>query len=585
MSRPVIILGMHRSGTSCLTGSLEEAGLHLGAVNEKSRCNEKGTRENLAFMELNDEVLASQNAAWDNPPTERIHWRRDHKVWCKHLIEATAHKRIWGFKDPRTIFTLDGWLEVMPDVRLVATFRDPFAVAQSLSKRNGFSTQKGLDLWRAYNQRLLSICNEYDVSVINYDWSPSRYRAGLDAVCAAVELDRPERGFTFFETQLRKNASVRHTDLPPPLRTIHRRLRWEARRTMRTMQRSAHPKSRAPASLKGAVGASEENGTVQDEKRLNEMLHAHSVRLFPKNTGANKYRISGVASRCDWVLLSDRFEPHIELRRQTDRRAPRHIFLSLRNPFHALEYFAEEVLPQLTSSFVLVSGSEDITLPDQMDKRWPAFNARQRSAIARIVHHPLLKRWFAENLVDRSHPRFEPLPTGLVFEDNDAPPAIPIPMPPPLCDRPLRILCGHRMRAASQWKVRKSVTAIAQKEWAEWCTVLESEVSTEEYLHQISQHAFVLCVEGGGVDPSPKAWQAILYGAIPIIRRNALSSAYEQLPVAFVERWAAGEITREKLSAWRREIAPAHDNPASRRDILNRLSLDYWWAKIQAAMR
>lgn len=36
----------------------------------------------------------------------------------------------------------------------------------------------------------------------------------------------------------------------------------------------------------------------------------------------------------------------------------------------------------------------------------------------------------------------------------------------------------------------------------------------------MQSHAFVLCAEGGGVDPSPKAWQAILHGAIPIIRRD-----------------------------------------------------------------
>ena len=42
----VIVLGMHRSGTSLLTGSLEAAGLHLGEVNNAARYNPKGNKEN-----------------------------------------------------------------------------------------------------------------------------------------------------------------------------------------------------------------------------------------------------------------------------------------------------------------------------------------------------------------------------------------------------------------------------------------------------------------------------------------------------------------------------------------------------------
>jgi len=46
ISPPILILGMHRSGTSCLAGCLEEAGLYLGDVNLKAGFNKKGNREN-----------------------------------------------------------------------------------------------------------------------------------------------------------------------------------------------------------------------------------------------------------------------------------------------------------------------------------------------------------------------------------------------------------------------------------------------------------------------------------------------------------------------------------------------------------
>jgi|GEM_PF-498461 len=233
MSRAIIILGMHRSGTSCLTGSLEEAGLRLGKVNEFSKCNEKGTRENLSFMELNDKVLAAHRASWDNPPPGPVRWLPEHLEEGRRLIDATAGGPVWGFKDPRTLFTLNGWLELLPDAHFIATFRNPYAVAQSLQKRNGFPIDRGLALWRGYNEQLLSVCAEQDIFLISFDWSPLRYERGLEAVCRKFELTKPNEGFEFFETNLRRNESPPYGTMPPALRMIHRRLGAAARRSMR----------------------------------------------------------------------------------------------------------------------------------------------------------------------------------------------------------------------------------------------------------------------------------------------------------------------------------------------------------------
>lgn len=55
---PVTVLEMHRSGTSCLAGCLEDAGLFPGEVSRAAPFNKKGNNENLAVMEFTDEVLA-----------------------------------------------------------------------------------------------------------------------------------------------------------------------------------------------------------------------------------------------------------------------------------------------------------------------------------------------------------------------------------------------------------------------------------------------------------------------------------------------------------------------------------------------
>ena len=242
MPRTIIILGMHRSGTSCLTGSLQEAGLHLGEVNQKSRCNDKGTRENQGFMDINDAVLNSAGASWDNPPAQPVPWSDEQKLWRERLIDETAQEAVWGFKDPRTVLLLESWLDALPDAHLIATVRDPYAVAQSLNKRNDIPIEKGLALWRAYNEHLLAACQKHDITMINYDWSPSLYREGLETICTTVGLSRPPSGFQFYETKLRRNESTSHQELPAPLRLMHRRLRSAARQTLeKSRRRSTAP--------------------------------------------------------------------------------------------------------------------------------------------------------------------------------------------------------------------------------------------------------------------------------------------------------------------------------------------------------
>ena len=69
--RVITVLGMHRSGTSSLVGSLEEAGLPLGDVRDTGGdSNEKGHREPGELIALHDDVLITSGGAWHLPPAE-----------------------------------------------------------------------------------------------------------------------------------------------------------------------------------------------------------------------------------------------------------------------------------------------------------------------------------------------------------------------------------------------------------------------------------------------------------------------------------------------------------------------------------
>ena len=69
--RPIVMLGMHRSGTSVLAGSLHEAGLALNDVVTQAPHNRKGNRESRAIMFMQEDLLKCNGGAWDDPPQDR----------------------------------------------------------------------------------------------------------------------------------------------------------------------------------------------------------------------------------------------------------------------------------------------------------------------------------------------------------------------------------------------------------------------------------------------------------------------------------------------------------------------------------
>lgn len=197
------VIGMHRSGTSCLAGTLQQRGLFLGEVSESNANNPKGNRENARVIQLNDDVLENSDGAWHRPP-ESLRWTRAHRRVRDQIIEdfdAGGHQS-WGFKDPRTLLTLPFWREALPDLAFAGTFRHPLLVVASLQKRNNMPTEIALGLWRAYNLLLLEIIGQNDWPLLSFDVPASVYEldvrraittlgiAGIDPVADSAFLDK-----------------------------------------------------------------------------------------------------------------------------------------------------------------------------------------------------------------------------------------------------------------------------------------------------------------------------------------------------------------------------------------------------------
>jgi len=218
-----IILGMHRSGTSCLAGSLEQAGVFLGGVNKTAPHNAKGNQENLAIMDLHNAILQASGGDWDAPP-EVVEWHAEHRLRRDEIIATYPSDEIWGFKDPRTLLTLEGWLEAMPSARIIGTFRHPNAVAQSLHARNRFTREKSVALWTNYNTRLLRYQRQLGFDLACFDWPPVTYHQRLNDIFARLSLSQLSLADSFFEANLRVNHAVPDSKLPKDAAEIYQAL-------------------------------------------------------------------------------------------------------------------------------------------------------------------------------------------------------------------------------------------------------------------------------------------------------------------------------------------------------------------------
>lgn len=204
---------MHRSGTSLVTGSLEAAGLYLGEVNNASTYNRRGNKENESIRDLNDRLLAGAGVAWDAPPEGQVAWSPEDEDRAKSLIAPYLEgKRPWGFKDPRSIWTVEGWLRLVPDTRPIGVFRHPSPVVRSLGARGGslfVGASDALALWCAYNEELLRLQEKHRFPLLHFDPEGALFASFLSNLASFSEsLGLESRSDGFFDPDLLHYTNV-----------------------------------------------------------------------------------------------------------------------------------------------------------------------------------------------------------------------------------------------------------------------------------------------------------------------------------------------------------------------------------------
>jgi len=220
----IAVLGMHRSGTSCLTGLLEDAGVFLGNVSKNNPHNHKGNQENLRIMLLHDAVLSDNGAAWDNPPSSNAVWNTERKKELEDIIKEYEGEKLWAFKDPRALFTLEGWLKMLPGLNFIGTFRHPVAVAQSLYNRGKMPQDAAFNLWYQYNKALLSWHEKFDFDIVNFNLVPEVYQQSVTKALQGLGIAHPAKDFHFFDSSLRHADIDDSQRLPSNVENLYRKL-------------------------------------------------------------------------------------------------------------------------------------------------------------------------------------------------------------------------------------------------------------------------------------------------------------------------------------------------------------------------
>jgi hypothetical protein len=156
-----VILGIHRSGTSALSGVLAQLGLNPGrGLIESNPFNERGYFELEALNRLMDETLQSMDRSWDDFRPLAINGMSIRKVKSIRIelntLLASEYDRSQPclMKDPRVSRLLPWYLPVLDEQGLTPlclfSLRRPEAVAASLLRRDGMHADHAALLYCAY---------------------------------------------------------------------------------------------------------------------------------------------------------------------------------------------------------------------------------------------------------------------------------------------------------------------------------------------------------------------------------------------------------------------------------------------------
>ena len=234
----VLVLGMHRSGTSALAGLLSLAGVDFGErlIPADASVNAKGFWEHEEIVAVHDRVFSHLGRSWQDPRPLPEGWTEQPALETFRDELAAIVRRdfsgggVWGLKDPRLCRLLPLWRPIFEELnvapRVAMILRHPLEVAASLHRRDRIDIGRALLLWLRHVGESARNAAPFPTVVLTYqalldDWKTALGRVseqlGLPPAPDAAALKA--KAAEFVEPGLRHHvtsdeAAMRHPLLP-----------------------------------------------------------------------------------------------------------------------------------------------------------------------------------------------------------------------------------------------------------------------------------------------------------------------------------------------------------------------------------
>jgi hypothetical protein len=224
--RPIVmVLGMHRSGTSLCSHVLSALGLDMTdrvpgpGLDSPGEDNPLGHWERWEIVEFHDRILRFFNREFFSQAHDFAlpvaWWAQPEVAQIRREITAFLERRMgsgyFGFKDPRTVRLMPMWHQIIGELKLapkiVFCLRNPAQVARSLNGRDGFNLDAGEYRWFSYTVDFFRYTKSAEICTIEYEAWFSDPTPNLTKL--RNFLDLPE-GRTEFDLDLTVSDLVHH---------------------------------------------------------------------------------------------------------------------------------------------------------------------------------------------------------------------------------------------------------------------------------------------------------------------------------------------------------------------------------------
>jgi tetratricopeptide (TPR) repeat protein len=203
----IVILGMHRSGTSLCAKIVTSLGVGFGAPLEPPNPNNtEGYYEHLDVVGCHEDLFKTRKNTWDTigfaepadatPSQSEVATTLREKLKQVVLTQLRENNSLWAFKDPRTLMFLPLWQGIFEELGVepvwVLCVRHPKAVAASLFARNRMPLALGELSWLEHYLNALRHLGPSLACIVHYeDWFSSP-EAQLHRLAAAIGFPSAE---------------------------------------------------------------------------------------------------------------------------------------------------------------------------------------------------------------------------------------------------------------------------------------------------------------------------------------------------------------------------------------------------------